>query len=624
MMPGSRGPERRVPERNGPVPREVQPSSRASAHDPDEPAVTPDKGRTTPTRIELRGAEPRVLGVRTRKGGGWTQQRIAASGNPFYLISACLVFYGLRTLFPTAEDPTYAWTLSIFLMLFTGVLAVTAVAIVRLGRVWDDARSILLIIALLFVALSVSCDGHVVESLAGGSGLLAGGLLFAVLVSEGVLRGLRLALPLCYRVPYYALLALFFGYPLFLTLLLQHGSHTSRELGLVGFTPAVALVLLGLLFAVRRGGESRAVASRSKDSVQPWAWPWYPWALFGLLTVAAGLRAYLLSVSFAVGNGAAAPFAPYLLIPLVLAIGTLAVAAAARERHPRLRLFGLCMPPLAFLLAIIGADHGPALLLLEHIVVAVDSPVRLTWVASLMLYAFAWSQGSRQAPIWLLGCFAAGSTITGGTISVATLTEPQAVILLPVGVLLLAVGLRQRVSALTFVGMGVTLGAACLAFEGTWFTRYAGLLPLHLFLASTIVMGALYRDDFAQILEHAGAIALTACAPGALCFGESFVPGISLLLLSAYASVIVLVLAGYGLLLRSRIHLQAASGCVGLVLVVVAWKNRASLATIRWPAGLGTVLCGTAALGVAIWVSGVKARVRRVRARVVGATRRRE
>jgi len=115
-----------------------------------------------------------------------------------------------------------------------------------------------------------------------------GGLLLAVAVSEGVLRGIRLRLPAWFRVPYYLILALFFLYPLALSPLLDGPRSEALLWGLFGFSPAAGLVFLTLLPAIRRGPDY----VRANGS--PWRWPLYPWVLFGLLACAVPARAFLL------------------------------------------------------------------------------------------------------------------------------------------------------------------------------------------------------------------------------------------------------------------------------------------------------------------------------------------
>ena len=74
---------------------------------------------------------------------------------------------------------------------YTLVLATIGVWIVRWGKVWEDARSILLLLLILFLAVSISADGLFVkaEAASAATSLLLCGFLFSAVVSEGVLWG---------------------------------------------------------------------------------------------------------------------------------------------------------------------------------------------------------------------------------------------------------------------------------------------------------------------------------------------------------------------------------------------------------------------------------------------------
>src|SRR3954471_3933246 len=120
------------------------------------------------------------------------------TSNPFYVLSADLVFIGLRMSFDASGKTPETGALMLALLGYTLLLATTACLLIRLGDVWDDVRTLLLLVVAMFLAVSVTFD----ETLAGnprlGTALYAGGLLFAVAVSEGLLRGIRLRLPALY------------------------------------------------------------------------------------------------------------------------------------------------------------------------------------------------------------------------------------------------------------------------------------------------------------------------------------------------------------------------------------------------------------------------------------------
>ena len=98
------------------------------------------------------------------------------------------------------------WSLMSGLAGYTLLLAITACLLVRFGNVWDDVRTVLLLVVLMFLATSVTFDDVLVNHPERGAVCCLGGLLFAVVVSEGLLRGTRLQLPAGFRLPYYLIL----------------------------------------------------------------------------------------------------------------------------------------------------------------------------------------------------------------------------------------------------------------------------------------------------------------------------------------------------------------------------------------------------------------------------------
>jgi len=148
--------------------------------------------------------------------GPWLIRHLCTS-NPFYVISAGLFLAGLFASFEAHAGEVETWALMSGLAGYTLLLAATAFLRVRFAGAWDDLRTVLLLVVLLFLATSVTFDEVLVLEPRRGVACYLVGLLFAVLVSEAVLRGIRLRLPAWFRLPYYLILALFFLYPLLLS-----------------------------------------------------------------------------------------------------------------------------------------------------------------------------------------------------------------------------------------------------------------------------------------------------------------------------------------------------------------------------------------------------------------------
>jgi len=141
---------------------------------------------------QLRGKLP--------KWGRWV-----ANQNPFYVISVAMVLYGVHVSFSGGAELESAWMMTKILGGYTLLLAAVGVLVVRVARVWEDARTILLLNVLLLVAMSVSFDRVCLDNSHVGLVYLTSGLFFAISLTEAVLRCLQVRLAWAYRLPFYIL-----------------------------------------------------------------------------------------------------------------------------------------------------------------------------------------------------------------------------------------------------------------------------------------------------------------------------------------------------------------------------------------------------------------------------------
>jgi hypothetical protein len=288
--------------------------------------------------------------------------RWVGTSNPFYVISAGLFLVGLWLSFGDPQQAEDTWVLMFGLAGYTLLLAFTGYLLIRFARVWDDARTVLLLVVLMFLAISVTFDRVIVFDVVEKRLPIRGftcvllGLLLAVAVSEAVLRGVRLSLPACYRAPYYLLLALFFLYPLALTPFLEDRHGAPMMWGLLGFATAAGLIFLTLLPALRLG--AAAVARNGS----PWPWPLYPWSLFGLFALAVPARAILLCYSMHlidVNNLYDMTFAPYFLVPFALCLSVLLLEVGITTQRAGVLWTALAAPLGLIALAWVGQRSEP-------------------------------------------------------------------------------------------------------------------------------------------------------------------------------------------------------------------------------------------------------------------------
>ncbi|MDB5338428.1 MAG: hypothetical protein JWN70_4047, partial [Planctomycetaceae bacterium] len=324
--------------------------------------------------------------------------------NPFYLISLALVLHSTRLWHHDSMEAFNPWPLMSIIGGYLLLVAVTGFLLIKLGRVWDDARSILLMILLLFLELTLLVDDILIRDVRTGTMLLCMGWSAAVLISECLLIGLRMRLPWTYRGPFHLLLALMFLYPLFLV----SGTNDGHEMvwRIFWFSPCVAAALLCLLPAVHRGRGALA------QNGTPWSWPLYPWALFGFLTICLGLRAWALTLSFdpVMGQGfdeamqMQGIFGSYFLIPVVLALGILALEAGVVERRQVLILTGLIAPIVCLRMAVpVGGGSWPFLEFRAQFTERFGSPTWLMLNGCWLFYAYALCRGVKVAAVGMLG-----------------------------------------------------------------------------------------------------------------------------------------------------------------------------------------------------------------------------
>ncbi len=432
--------------------------------------------------------------------------RLLYNHNPFYVISALLVLSGAWRSASHDAEMVEAGAIAVGLGAYTLLLAVTAWGIIRLGHVWEDVRSILLVIVLLFLAISVSSDPVLTAEHQPGASFAWGGFVFAVLVSEVLLRSLPLRLPARYRVPYYLVLALFFLYPLAISPLLKHPPGPSLYWALWGFSAAAGLVSLTLLPAVRGGAEY------IRRCQGPWAWPAYPWVLFGMFGLCVCLRAYYLCVSFHPVLGTDAIFGWYFLIPFLLAVNVLLIEAACVSRSNSTARGAVLMPILLIVLSMAGHRTDAVYRnFLEHFLDTLHgTPLYLTLCAAIALYAYAALRGVRGAGNAGSLALAALAVVTPVSFDLDDLMYYRSWPLVVAGLLQVVAGLWQRQSLTTMLGVACALAPVVFDVRFSAWGVYREVLIEHVAIAWLLVCGAVCDDRIGRRLRMAGAVSLVA------------------------------------------------------------------------------------------------------------------
>lgn len=254
--------------------------------------------------------------------------------NPLYLLSVTLALYGINLATDQAYDAENDLKTSL-LFAYIVMLSLAGWLVVRFGRVWEDGRTILLAVLLMFAALSAGYDLLCLNDAAAGARRLALAFGFCAAVVEAILFGLHIRLPVLYRLPFYLQLALLFAFPAMLGRLSLEGRETAMCMGVLGFSVAAAVSLLLLLPAIW----TRCLYTG--DNGTPWSWPYYPWSIFAFTTIAMSVRLWMLSVSFTHAKGLAPAFHPFFLAPIVLVLGVVLLEIGLRHCAPTLQRFAM-------------------------------------------------------------------------------------------------------------------------------------------------------------------------------------------------------------------------------------------------------------------------------------------
>ncbi len=531
------------------------------------------------------------------------------TANPFYVISAGLFLAGLYASFGAQAGDVETWALMSGLAGYTLLLAVTAFLLVRFAGAWDDLRTVLLLVALMFLATSVTFDEVLVLDRRRGIACYLVGLAFAVVVSEGLLRGIRLRLPAGFRLPYYLILALFFLYPLALSPLVD-ADHLALPAApgprgealmwaLFAFAPVAGLVFLTLLPAIRRGPGYVA------DNGSPWGWPLYPWTLFGLFAGAVPARGYLLCYSMHLVGGADRGhliFGPYFIVPFGLALAVLLLEIGLVGRYGRVLHAALAVPVGLAVLAMVGHRHDAVYreflgLFTERLG---GTPLFLTLLASAALYLYAMLRRVPLAAGWLTAALVALSIVGPGTLDLGELIGPQPLPLLLAAALQLALGVVRRSAWHSLLGgVGLAVAVTLALPDGTGVGPWRGPIGFHLALASVFILGAAFRDERGQSLRTlAGFLVFLAClAVSARALAPVSLP----VWWAAYPPLMALLLAGYGWLLGDRPSCFFAALAAVSWVVVAGWRVYLGLRQLI--AGLDAMALGLAAFALAVLIS---------------------
>jgi hypothetical protein len=484
---------------------------------------------------------------------------------------------------------------------YTLVLALAGWIVIRAGRVWEDARIILLVVLLMFTALSTSYDNLCLKNPAAGAIHLAIGFGFCCAITEFILFSLGMKLPLPYRAPFYLQLALLFAFPALLGKLSVYGQDAAMCVGVLSFPVAAAAGLLTLLPA--------AIGQPERENGTPWPWPYYPWSIFVFVAIASGIRAWMLSVSFSPAAGVEPAFLPYFLCPILLAMLILVLELGLRMHSRRAQRIAL----LAMLGVIWMAFPGERLnsaqrLLLDLLENSLAGPPVLVSaaVAAVAVYAMLRrAAGSELVTIVALGLLAC---LDVNTRSIESISSPNILLWFALAVWQINFGLWTRnMLRLAFGGIviivffGKTLNAQ-------WMFEHNAYWAIQLSVIWCALLPLVCRDKIANHLRAAGPFWIASTETCLVAFHPDFWSGVPNWAPAFVASMMTLVSLSYWLIFRVRWYLLAAGWIAALASLF--WTNAAlrMLGDVQLRHGLTWYAAGYAVLAGGLLVSLWKAR----------------
>jgi hypothetical protein len=529
--------------------------------------------------------------------------RFLYTQNPFYLISCFLILYGLQIATIANGD---IFSRSIFLTLsitaYTLLMAVTCVGVVRFGKVWQDARSIFLVVIISQVALSTALDELCISNWSTAASLLLLGATFTFLTTEFILRSCRLRFPSWYRLSFYALMTVFFVVPPLLGHAVGDRNIRLTNWGAPIFSSLVAIGLLLLIPAIRQA------ESLVRDNGSPWHWPLYPLTAFVILAVVACIRTHAIWMSFGF-IGAPVRFEPFLLLPIALAILILVVESDAPGKATSRTFWAMGFAP-AMIVCGVSRDGMTFLPIHSDLQMYFGSSLTISLAAILGFYIYLWVRAVRGSEI----------AVTATLLAMCGLSQLPEIadeaglkhwmFAGAASLFTLVICLRNLSSERKWLVFTVVTTIAMLV-AGHDYDRMTefGIAAAAFASAAMLTIGALSETELARMLRNIAAVMLMIAAVGMVGWEVNDSPGmipVAVLAGLSFVSVVYTqIVKRLGWLYVFVMHFTCLMGILG-------WNGyeSESLSQSNWPIQTGFV-CFLIGLTITSFKTGVHRRFRR-------------
>ena len=316
--------------------------------------------------------------------------------NPFYLITCAIVLFGIQmALTSHSEFGRSPLPIAMVFVVFTSAMAIAGVTIVRLGRVWDDARTIFLVLLLMFFALASSLDRWCLEQPRLACIILLSGLLFSVFITEFVLQSLSIRLLAGYRISYYLILGITFVFPLAFTIRNTVFPDLHSGWFVLVYPVLVSAGTIPLLCAIRQGRKALL------ENGTPWRWPFYPWSIFVILLFAVMARSLLIGASFDTSQSHSVSLQPFFFVPLLLSVCLILHEIGVVESVRSASWISMLLAPLVLVLSLMVPSTGAGREFAELVTATLGSPIWMTTLLLIFFYAHALGQQTKGSEFLL-------------------------------------------------------------------------------------------------------------------------------------------------------------------------------------------------------------------------------
>ena len=545
------------------------------------------------------------MSANSSAGAAW--RRFLYNHNPLYLVSAWMVLHGVRV---AIADNAAADVGAVITPLLCGYMAALAVAgwlVVRVAKFWEDARTILLVLLLMYAGLSTAYDQLCLRDPGAGARHLLIGFTFCCVLTEAVLWSLRVRLAAAYRGPLYLQLAVLFAFPAWLGGLSAAGRDAEMLRGVLLFPVAAGAALLALWPATRRA------PAQDTPNGTPWRWPLYPWSIFVVMATALAVRSWLLSISFSPAYYADPAFSLYFLCLPLVACCLLAMELALRTGNRGAQAASLAGLLATWPLAFPGWNLNPAQ---ERLVELAERslaapPMVVAWtVAAAALYA--WWRKAALGEWAAMAALALAACVDVDTRSLTELHAPHPWMLAGIAAWQLATGAWRRASGRMLLGGGATIVLAAQHAALPWGERLSPEVLAQLTLVWAALLPLYCRDGWARWFRGASPYVIAAATAG-VALATMRRGGVPWWLAAVQSGVLAALAATYWRVWRDRRHALTFATAAALSLLLWTAALIESVADPQLQAGLLRYFSGClmllAAVAVSLWKAGVAARL---------------